>query len=147
MRYNQKRAIKCSKRAQLWIFTPHFSKFRAFRMWHPPKWHWVLEFLAEKKAFHFLKRALRAGTARNKWLKKALLKMSWITWKLTLKSKVLVLMETRNYYLFLQLYLLRQDFSLLEIRNILASNCSKPCKLCISWLKNFILVSLFSWVM
>ena len=31
-----------------------------------------MEFLAEKKSFHFLKRVLRAGNARNKWLKKAL---------------------------------------------------------------------------
>ena len=41
-------------------------------MLQPPKRHVFLEFLAEKKAFHFPKRALRAGTARNKWLKKAL---------------------------------------------------------------------------
>ena len=43
MHYNQKRARKSSKRAQLWIFTPHFSKFRAFRMPHTPKWHVFLE--------------------------------------------------------------------------------------------------------
>ena len=34
-----------------------------------PKWHVFLEFLVEKKAFCFSKRALHAGTARNKWLK------------------------------------------------------------------------------
>ena len=72
MRYNQKRALTCSKRAQLWIFTPHFYKFRAFRTLHPPKWHVFFEFLVEKKAFHSSKRALRPGTARNKTLKKAL---------------------------------------------------------------------------
>ena len=31
-----------------------------------------LEFSVEKKTFHLSKRALRAGTARNKWLKEAL---------------------------------------------------------------------------
>ena len=72
MRYNQKRAIKSSKRAQLWIFTPHFSKFRAFRTLYPPKRHVFLEFLAEKKASDFSKRALRVDIAQNKWLKKAL---------------------------------------------------------------------------
>ena len=75
MRYNQKRARKSSERIELWIFIPHFSKFRAFRTLQPPKRHVVLEFLAENKAFHFSKRALRAGTSRNKWLKKALLKV------------------------------------------------------------------------
>ena len=37
MRYNQKRVRKSSERAQLWIFTPYFFKFRAFRMLHPLK--------------------------------------------------------------------------------------------------------------
>ena len=69
VRYNQKRARKSSKRTQLWVFTPHFFKFRAFRKLHPPKRHVFLEFLAEKKVFRFAKRALSAGTARNKWLK------------------------------------------------------------------------------
>ena len=32
----------------------------------------AFEVLIENKAFHFSKRALRAGTARNKWLKKTL---------------------------------------------------------------------------
>ena len=36
MRFNQKRARKSSKRAQLLIFTPHSSKFKAFRTLHPP---------------------------------------------------------------------------------------------------------------
>ena len=67
VRYNQKRARKSSKRAQLWVFPPHFSKFRAFRILHPPKRHVFLEFLVEKKVFRFAKRALRAATARNKW--------------------------------------------------------------------------------
>ena len=33
--YNQKRARKPSKRAQLWVFTPPFSKFRAFGKLQP----------------------------------------------------------------------------------------------------------------
>ena len=70
MRYKQKRTRKSSKRAQLWIFTPHFSKFRAFRTLHSPKQHVFLEFLVKNNAFHFSKRALREDTARNKLLKK-----------------------------------------------------------------------------
>ena len=70
LRYNQKRTRKSIKRAQLWIFTPHFSKFRAFRMLHPPKWYVFLEFSVNNKAFHFSKRVLRAVTACKKWLKK-----------------------------------------------------------------------------
>ena len=69
MRCDQKKARKSSERAQLWIFNPHFSKFRAFRRLHPLKQHVFLEFLVEKKAFRFSKRALRAGTACNKWFK------------------------------------------------------------------------------
>ena len=72
MQFNQKRARTSSKRAKLWIFTPHSSKFRAFGTLHPPKRHVFLEFLEENKANHFSKRALRAATARNKRLKKAL---------------------------------------------------------------------------
>ena len=74
VRYNQKRPGKSSKKAQLWIFTPHFFKLRAFGTLHPSKRHMFLEFLVKKKVFYFSKRALslRAGTARNKWLKKAL---------------------------------------------------------------------------
>ena len=41
-------------------------------MLHPPKRHVFLDFSVEKKVFRFAKRALRAGTARNKWLKYAL---------------------------------------------------------------------------
>ena len=69
MRYNPKRAKKSSKRAQLWIFTTHFFKFRAFIMLQPPKQHVFLEFLVENKVFYSTKRALRADTARNKWPK------------------------------------------------------------------------------
>ena len=69
VRYNQKRAKKSSKRAQVWVFTPYFCKFRTFRTLHLPKRHVFLEVLVEKKAFCFSKRALCAGTARNKWLK------------------------------------------------------------------------------
>ena len=65
MQYNQKRAIKSSKRAQVWIFTPHFL----FTKLHSPKQHVFLQFLVEKKTFNFSKRALRAGAARNKLLK------------------------------------------------------------------------------
>ena len=35
----------------------------------PRKGHVLLEFLVEKKVFRYAKRALRAGTARIKWLK------------------------------------------------------------------------------
>ena len=66
MQYNQKRARKFSKRAQLWIFAPYLSTFRALRMLHPPKLHMFLEVLVESKTFYFSKRALREGTARNK---------------------------------------------------------------------------------
>ena len=72
MRYDQKRATKSSKRAQLWIFTSHFSKFRAFRTLQPHKQHVFLEFLVENKAFHVSKRALRTSTTRIKWFKKAM---------------------------------------------------------------------------
>ena len=67
-----KRAGKSSKRTQLWICTPHFSKFRAFRMLHPLKsmCFWSFHY---RIRFHFLKRALCTGTARSKWLKKVLL--------------------------------------------------------------------------
>ena len=41
-------------------------------MLHSPKRQVFLEFLVAKKAFYFSKRALLAGTARNKWLEKAL---------------------------------------------------------------------------
>ena len=73
MRYNQKRASRPSKSAKLWIFTPNFSKFRAFRMLHPPKPHVFLELLAENKTFSCSIRALHTETTQNKWLKKALL--------------------------------------------------------------------------
>lgn len=59
------RAIKCSKRAQLWISTPHFFKFREFRVLRLLKDVFFL-FLVEKKALYFSKRALWAGTACNK---------------------------------------------------------------------------------
>ena len=65
MRYKQKGARKSSRRAHLRIFTPHFSKFRAFRMLHPPKRHVCLKFSVEKKTFYFSKRVLRRGTARS----------------------------------------------------------------------------------
>ena len=71
MWYNRKRARRSSERAQLWIFTPHFPKFRAFEMLHSSKRHLFSEFLVENKAFQFSKRALHAGTARKKWLKKS----------------------------------------------------------------------------
>ena len=73
MRYNQKRARKSSKRAQLWIFTPYFSKFRVFRTLHTPKQHVFLELLVENKTFYFSKKALLAGTTCKKWLKQALM--------------------------------------------------------------------------
>ena len=60
VRYNEKRAGKFSKRAQLWFFPSKFSKLRAFGMLHPPKQHVVLKVFPENKLFHFSKRALRA---------------------------------------------------------------------------------------
>ena len=39
---------------------------------HPPIQHVFWEFLVDNKAFYSTKRALRANTARNKWLKQAL---------------------------------------------------------------------------
>ena len=62
MRYNSK---KSSKRAQLWIFSTHFFKFRAFITLHSPKQHVFLEFLVENKAFYSTKRALRIPHAIN----------------------------------------------------------------------------------
>ena len=47
------------KRTQLWIFTPYFSKCRAFRTLQLAK-HVFLELLLDNKAFNFSKRALRA---------------------------------------------------------------------------------------
>ena len=67
------RTRKSNKRGQLWFFLPIFSKPRAFGMLHPRKWYVVLKILTENKEFYFSKCALRADTARNKWLKKALL--------------------------------------------------------------------------
>ena len=69
MRYNPKRAKRSSKRAQLWIFATDFSKIRASLSLHHPKQYVFLEFLVENKEFYSTKRALRADTARNKWIK------------------------------------------------------------------------------
>ena len=49
-------------------FYYNFFKLRAFRTLYSLKMHVFLEILVEK-AFHFSKRAWRAGTARNKRLK------------------------------------------------------------------------------
>ena len=38
----------------------------------PTKWHQFLQFLGENKAFYFSKRAVRAVTVCNDWLKQAL---------------------------------------------------------------------------
>ena len=70
-----KKRTKYRKRAQLWIFTPQFSKFRVFRTLHPSKRQVffiiiIIIIFSRENSFHFSKRALRAGTARNKWLKK-----------------------------------------------------------------------------
>ena len=78
MRFNHKRERKSSKRAQLCIFATNSFKFRAFRTLHPPKQHVFLEFLVEDKALHLSKRTLRASTARNRWLKKSLVLVSFI---------------------------------------------------------------------
>ena len=54
--------ITCSK----------YSKSRASRIIHFPKWYVVLKVLIENEGFYFSKRVLRADTPRKKWLKKAL---------------------------------------------------------------------------
>ena len=43
-------------------------------MLHPPKRHVVLKVFTQNMLIYFSKRAPRAGTARNKWLKEALAK-------------------------------------------------------------------------
>ena len=64
----EEEARKSRKWAQFWIFTPHFAKFRAFRMLHLLKQHVFLEFLVEKKAF-FINGIACGSTTCNKWLK------------------------------------------------------------------------------
>ena len=72
MRYNQKRQTSPVKGRNCG-FLPHiFPNLGHLERSTPPKRHVFLEFLVENKAFHFSKRALHAGTAHNKWLKKAL---------------------------------------------------------------------------
>ena len=60
MRYNQKESPV--KGLNYGFFTLHFFKFRAFRTLHLPKRHVFLEFLVEKKAFHFSNRGLGFST-------------------------------------------------------------------------------------
>ena len=48
-----------------------FPNLGHLELYTPPKRHVFLEILIENTAFHFSKRALRAGTARNKWFKKS----------------------------------------------------------------------------
>ena len=60
VRYNQKKAIKCSKSAQLWIFTPHLPKFRAFRTLHPLNGMCFWSFNREKD-ISFLKKGTACG--------------------------------------------------------------------------------------
>ena len=79
----------------MWIFTPNFFKFRAFRTLTPER-HVFLEFLVENKAFSFSKRVLHADTARNKWLKKALLALSAIGSQPTSLSDVLNLKNLKT---------------------------------------------------
>ena len=67
--YNEKRAREFTKRAQLWIFTPHFNNFRAFKTLRSLFRHRFLEVLVDNKVFYFSKRPLRADIVRNKWLK------------------------------------------------------------------------------
>ena len=64
-----KKGLESPVNVKLWIFTTHFSKFRALGTLHPSKRHMLLEFLVKNKVFYFLKRALRAGTTHSKWLK------------------------------------------------------------------------------
>ena len=53
--------ITCSK----------YSKSRASKIMHFPKWYVILKILIENKGFYFSKRVLRADTRPNKWPKKA----------------------------------------------------------------------------
>ena len=63
---------KLSKRAQFWIFTPHFFKFGTCKVVHLHKQLVIMEFLVKTKAFYFSKWVLRAATAHNKRLKQVL---------------------------------------------------------------------------
>ena len=54
------RAIKCSKRAQLWISTPHFFKFRKFRVLRLLKDVFFFVFSREKGII-FLKKSTVSG--------------------------------------------------------------------------------------
>ena len=55
-----KKKKKSGKRAQLWLFSTHFSKFMVFRTLHFLKRYMFLKILIENKAFYFSKRELRA---------------------------------------------------------------------------------------
>ena len=45
-------------------------------MFNSPKWHVVLKVFTKNNLFCFSKRALRAGTEHNKWVKEALVTVS-----------------------------------------------------------------------
>ena len=53
------------------IFPLIFANIEHLECYTPPKRYVVLKVLTENTIMYFSKRALRAGTARNKWLKKA----------------------------------------------------------------------------
>ena len=73
MWYNQKRATKSSKKARLWIFTPHFSIFRAFRMLHPLNGICFLSFQKKKMEKHilFLNKSTVCGYRTQQLVKKS----------------------------------------------------------------------------
>ena len=73
MWYNQKRATKFSKKAQLWVFTPHFSIFRAFRMLHPLNSMCFLSFQKKKREKHvlFLNKSTVCGYRTQQLVKKS----------------------------------------------------------------------------
>ena len=54
------------------LIFPNLGHLECYTSPSPPKQHVVLEFFVENKAVHFSKRALCAGNACNKWIKKAL---------------------------------------------------------------------------
>ena len=54
------------------LFLPNFQKLGHLECYNTPKRHVVLKVCTENKLFYFSKRALRPGTARNKFLKEAL---------------------------------------------------------------------------
>ena len=60
---------KVTQKGTIMVFYPLFFQIKEIYNATPPKQHVVLQILREDKVIDFSKRALHAGTARNKWLK------------------------------------------------------------------------------